>query len=120
VIDLQRATVEAPLPNPAGGADIAIAPPAKPTAIATVPRTNTSIPQAGSIVVPNVLGLTLLNAVGALQAVGLTNSIDDVSCHGARGPGHVVGQSPIQGFLAAAGSRINLEVSCGQTSRTTP
>ena len=120
VIDLESGTVESPIHNPAGGADIAIASPSKPAAITTSPGPTTSIPQAGNIVVPNVLGLTLLTAVGELQAVGLTNSIDDLNCHGSLGPGQVVGQSPTEGFRAAADSRINLRISCGNTSSTTP
>ncbi len=112
LIDVQSETVEAPIQNPAGGGDIAIAPPETPA----LPRTTTSIPQAGNIVVPNVLGLTILNAVGELQAVGLTNSIDDLNCHSSVGRGYVVGQSPTKGFRAAPDSRINLRVSCRNAS----
>ncbi len=120
VIDLENGAVESPIHNPAGGADIAIAPPSKPAAVTTIPRTTTSTPHTGTIVVPNVMGVSLLDAVGELQAVGLTNSIDDLNCHGSLGPAHVIGQSPKAGFRAAADSRINLRVSCGNTSSTTP
>jgi hypothetical protein len=119
VIDLESGTVEASIHNPAGGGDIAIAPNPKPATVTTLPQTTASIPPAGNIVVPNVLGLTLLDAAGELQAVGLTNSIDDVNCHNSMGTGHVVGQSPTAGFRAARDSRINLRISCRTTTSTT-
>ena len=74
--------------------------------------TTTSVPQAGNILVPNLIGLTTDQAVGALQAVGLTNSIDNVNCNGSVGKGTVQGQSPAAGFHAAPDNRINLQIVC--------
>lgn len=85
---------------------------------ATASTTTTSVPPAGATPVPNVVGLKTSEAAGALQAVGLTNSIDDLSCNGAVASGVVVGQSPQAGFKAASGSRISLQVSC--SGSTTP
>jgi beta-lactam-binding protein with PASTA domain len=79
--------------------------------------TTVSVPPSGPYVVPNLVGMTTLGAVGALQEIGLTNSIDDLNCHGSIGPGHVVGQNPAAGFHAASDSRINLQISC---NRLTP
>jgi hypothetical protein len=76
--------------------------------------TTVSVPPSGPDVVPNVIGMATLGAVGALQQVGLTNSIDDLNCHGSIGPGHVVGQNPTAGFHAATDSRVNLQISCPQ------
>jgi DNA-binding beta-propeller fold protein YncE len=111
LIDLENGTVKAPIHNPSGGADIAITSTATPA-----PPTTTSLPPAGNVAVPNVLGSTIAQAVGELQAVGLTNSVDDLNCHGSLGTGHVVGQSPTGGFRAAPGSRISLQISCGATT----
>ena len=74
--------------------------------------TTTSVPQAGGITVPNLIGMTTYQAISALQAVGLTNSINNVNCHDSMGKGTVVGQSPSEGFRAAPDNRINLAIAC--------
>jgi hypothetical protein len=86
---------------------------------ATASTTTSSMPPTGAIPVPNVVGLKTSQAAGALQAVGLTNSIDDLSCGGAVGSGVVVSQSPQAGFHAASDSRISLRVSCGGSTTST-
>jgi hypothetical protein len=83
-----------------------------PAATTTLPSTTTSLPQAGPDVVPNVLGFTALQAASALQAVDLTNSIDNQNCPGSVGNGEVMGQDPPAGFHAAFDSRVNLRISC--------
>jgi hypothetical protein len=83
-----------------------------------LPPTTTSLPQTGPYIVPNVVGLTVLQAVRALQAAGLTNSLG-LLCGGSVGKGPVVRQNPPAGFHAALDSRVHLWVSCGGTSTTT-
>ncbi len=85
---------------------------------ATASTTTSSMPPTGAIPVPNVVGLKTSQAAGALQEVGLTNSIDDLSCGGAVASGVVVSQSPQAGFHAASGSRISLRVSCSGSTST--
>jgi hypothetical protein len=85
---------------------------------ATSPRTTgPSLPPAGDVIVPNVLGETTPNAVHELQAVDLTNSIDTLDCPGLD-TGYVVGQSPEAGFRAAPDSRVDLRISCGDAPKT--
>ena len=81
--------------------------------------TTTSSTPAGAIVVPNVIGLTTARAAGVLQSAGLTNSIDDVNCHGSVSRGTVAGQSPAADFRAAPESRINLRIVCSASPNTT-
>ena len=81
--------------------------------------TTSSVPPTGLVPVPNVVGLKMSQAAGALQAVGLTNSIDEL-CDGAVASGVVVSQSPQAGFHAATGSRISLRVSCSGSTPSTP
>ena len=85
----------------------------------TLPPTTSSLPQPGPYVVPSVVGLTSLQAVGELQSAGLTNSIDNLDCPGSISEGRVVGQNPPAGFRAASDSRVNLRISCSTTSATT-
>jgi len=85
----------------------------------TLPLTTTSLPQPGPFPVPNVVGLTALQAEGELQAAGLTNSIDNLNCPGSFQEGHVVGQNPPAGFRAASDSRVNLRISCNGNPTTT-
>jgi PASTA domain len=85
----------------------------------TVPPTTTSLPPPGPLVVPNVIGLNALQAVGDLQAVGLTNSISKLDCPESIGEGRVVAQDPPAGFKAASDSRVNLQISCSGTPAPT-
>jgi hypothetical protein len=85
----------------------------------TLPPTTTSLPQPGPFSVPNVVGLTALQAEGELQAAGLTNSIDNLNCPGSFEEGQVIGQNPPAGFRAASDSRVNLRISCNGNSTTT-
>jgi hypothetical protein len=85
----------------------------------TPSQTPVSLPPAGTLEVPNVLGLTTEEAVAALRAAGFANSIDDFGCHGSVRPGHVVDQNPPQGYRASQGSRISLQISCQQPTTTT-
>jgi len=85
----------------------------------TLPVTTTSLPQPGPLPVPNVVGVTALQAEDELQAAGLTNSIDNLNCTGSFEEGRVVGQSPPAGYRAAADSRVNLRISCGAGSTPT-
>jgi hypothetical protein len=69
-------------------------------------------PAAGrTIQVPNVVGLTLSNAVGQLHAIGLSDSFADLHCP-ATSSEHVVAQSPSPGSVLAQGSRVQLSVPC--------
>ena len=88
------------------------------TTTTTLPSTTTSLPHSGPLAVPNVLGLTVVQAADELRAVGLTNSIDDLNCSAAFKKGKVVGQNPPAGFRAAPDSRVNLRISC--TTSTSP
>jgi hypothetical protein len=104
--------------------DIHHAPPRLvPAATTTSASTTTSLPPSGPYVVPNVVGLTLVQAADELQMVGLTNSIDNLNCPGSSGygtVGHVVDQNPPAGSRVASDSRVNLQISCtGDPTPTT-
>ena len=90
-----------------------------PAVTTSLPPTTTSLPQPGPLPVPNVVGLTALQAEHELQAAGLTNSIDDLNCTGSFEEGQVVRQIPTAGFRAASDSRVNLRISCNGGSTTT-
>jgi len=90
-----------------------------PAATTSLPPTTTSLPQPGPYPVPNVVGLTALQAETELQAAGLTNSIDLLNCTGSFKDGQVVGQNPPAGYRAASDSRVNLRISCNGNSTTT-
>ena len=69
---------------------------------------------AGSValsVVPNVIGLSIADAAGALRAAGVTNSIDNLNCQSVAN-GHVITQSPPSGSQVGMGTRVNLQISC--------
>jgi PASTA domain len=82
------------------------------------PATPTSLPLSGPYVVPNVVGLTVLQAVGELQSAGLTNSLGS-KCEGSFGESPVLSQNPPAGFHAAFDSRVNLRFSCDVTATST-
>ena len=90
-----------------------------PHAGATVPRSEVitlavSIgPTAGAVVVvPDVVGMSPSDAAGALQAVGLYNSIDNLNCSARIGSGHTVSEAPNPGSQVARGTRISIQVAC--------
>jgi hypothetical protein len=69
---------------------------------------------AGSValsLVPNVYGLSTADAAGALQAAGVTNSIDNLNCQSVAN-GHVIAQSPPSGSEVGIGTRVNLQIAC--------
>jgi hypothetical protein len=69
-------------------------------------------PAPGSTaVVPNVIGMTLSNAVGHLHAIGLTDSVADLQCPATTSE-HVTGQSPSAGSVLAQDSRVQLSILC--------
>jgi hypothetical protein len=70
-------------------------------------------PTAGAVVVvPNVVGMSPSDAAGALQAVGLYNSIDNLNCSTRIGSGHTVSEAPNPGSQVARGTRISMQVAC--------
>jgi hypothetical protein len=72
----------------------------------------TPSPTPGSTIeVPNVVGLTLSNAVGQLHAIGLSDSFADLHCPATTSE-HVVAQSPSPGSVLAQGSKVQLSVPC--------
>ena len=85
----------------------------------TLPPPTTSLPRSGPFTVPNVVGLTALQAETELHNAGLTNSIDNLNCTGSFEQGQVIGQNPPPGFRAAADSRVNIRISCNGNSTTT-
>ena len=72
----------------------------------------TPSPTPGSTIeVPNVVGLTLSNAVGQLHGIGLSDSFADLHCPATTSE-HVVAQSPSPGSVLAQGSKVQLSVPC--------
>ena len=90
--------------NPASGTSV------KPGSTVTI------VVSGGGVQVPNEIGQTLQAAQGALQADGLTYTVNYVPATGNTTPGTVVGMGPKPGTVVAKGTSITLRVAQQATS----
>jgi beta-lactam-binding protein with PASTA domain/tRNA A-37 threonylcarbamoyl transferase component Bud32 len=78
--------------------------------------TVTLVVSGGGAKVPNEIGQSLQVAQGALQAQGLTYTVNYVPATGGTKPGTVVGMNPKPGTVVAKGTSITLQVAQQATS----
>lgn len=77
--------------------------------------------EAGEVVeVPELVGLTVEEARGALEAADLTYRLRSEVSHPRAPEGAVVAQSPLPGQLARPGAPVSVSVSLGPESRVVP
>ncbi len=78
--------------------------------------TVTLVVSGGGAKVPNEIGQSLQVAQGALQAQGLTYTVNYVPATGSTTPGTVVGMNPKPGTVVAKGTSVTLQVAQQATS----
>lgn len=70
-------------------------------------------PGSGPVAVPNVVGLTLANAVSAITSIGLTIGTETTAYSPTIPAGSVISQSPTAGSPVATGTPVSLVISLG-------
>jgi len=86
------------------------------TQVSTTPTTQTTSANAGRVVVPDVVGLTVTAAVARLQATGLGLAIVTDQPANAVASGEVVSQTPVVGTMVSRGSTVTVTQSVGPNS----
>ena len=96
--------------------------------VAQAPKAGTSVPRGtavalvvsngpGRVAMPKLVGLPKADAVQALQAIGLTPTVQEVAS--TKPPGTVLAQTPGAGKTLAKGATVTLKVSKGAPKPTT-